>query len=112
MGLQTHIRVPKLIYRVVCAGTQPSCSLWQRISVMQVMRQLCADAYFLLFLYTTYDAKEVGHAMIHSDTQFNPFLVDIDLQHIAQCCCKQLHALLCQQARTQLAGEYILSSWW
>ena len=47
----------------VSAGTQPSCSLWQRISVMQVMRQLCADAYFLLFLYTTYDAKEVRHVL-------------------------------------------------
>ncbi len=26
---------------------------------MQVMRQLCADAYFLHFLFVTYDAKEV-----------------------------------------------------
>ena len=72
MGLQTQ-RVPKLIYRVVTAGTQPSCSLWQRISVMQVMRQLCADAYFLLFLYTTYDAKEVRCALpgliSHTDLQ-------------------------------------------
>ena len=41
------------------AGTASSCSLWQRISVMQIMRQLCADAYFLHFLYVTYDAKEV-----------------------------------------------------
>lgn len=44
------------------AGTLSSCSLWQRISVMQVMRQLCADAYFLHFLFVTYDAKEV-HSM-------------------------------------------------
>lgn len=43
----------------VPAGTSSSCSLWQRISVMQVMRQLCADAYFLHFLFVTYDAKEV-----------------------------------------------------
>ena len=43
----------------MCAGTASSCSLWQRISVMQVMRRLCADAYFLNFLYVTYDAKEV-----------------------------------------------------
>ncbi len=45
--------------RDVPAGTSSSCSLWQRISVMQVMRQLCADAYFLHFLFVTYDAKEV-----------------------------------------------------
>ena len=45
--------------RPVPAGTSSSCSLWQRISVMQVMRQLCADAYFLHFLFVTYDAKEV-----------------------------------------------------
>ena len=45
--------------RSVPAGTSSSCSLWQRISVMQVMRQLCADAYFLHFLFVTYDAKEV-----------------------------------------------------
>lgn len=61
----------------VCAGTASSCSLWQRISVMQVMRRLCADAYFLHFLYVTYDAKEVqtpsallyAHVQLYVHTQ-------------------------------------------
>lgn len=58
------------------AGTQPSCSLWQRISVMQVMRQLCADAYFLLFLYTTYDAKENKLFVLHNMVQRFAEIVD------------------------------------
>ncbi|KAK9810126.1 hypothetical protein WJX72_005196 [[Myrmecia] bisecta] len=39
-------------------GVSSSCSLWQRISVMQVMRHLCADAFILHFLFATYDMRD------------------------------------------------------
>ncbi|DBA68408.1 TPA: hypothetical protein ACH3X2_013711 [Trebouxia sp. C0005] len=59
------------------AGTLSSCSLWQRISVMQVMRQLCADAYFLHFLFVTYDAKEECKLMaLHQMVQRFAEIVD------------------------------------
>ena len=42
------------------AGAQPGCTLWQRISVMQVVRQLCTDAHFINFLCTIYDVAQVS----------------------------------------------------
>jgi hypothetical protein len=36
-----------------------SCTLWQRINVMQVMRALTSDAYILHFLFCSYDARSV-----------------------------------------------------
>ena len=41
------------------AGMAPTCTLWQRINVMQVMRALTADAYILHFLFCSYDARQV-----------------------------------------------------
>ena len=42
------------------AGAQPGCTLWQRISVMQIVRQLCTDAHFINFLCTIYDVAQVS----------------------------------------------------
>ena len=42
------------------AGTAPTCTLWQRINVMQVFRLLSVDANLLLFFVEQYDLQEVG----------------------------------------------------
>ena len=41
------------------AGTGASCTLWQRINVMQVMRQLSYDAHIVHFLFCSYDMRLV-----------------------------------------------------
>ena len=70
---------PACVCACVRAGTASPCSLWQRIGVMQVMRRLCADAYFLHFLYVTYDAKEV-------QTTPPPHLPPASPQNVAKDC--------------------------
>eukprot|EP00884_Botryococcus_braunii_P011071 jgi/Botrbrau1/19966/Bobra.0059s0082.1 len=39
-------------------GTAPTCTLWQRINVLQVFRQLVTDASILHFLFLSYDLRE------------------------------------------------------
>lgn len=41
-----------------CAGTTQSRTLWQRINVMQVMRQLSHDAHIIHFLFCNYDMRQ------------------------------------------------------
>jgi len=42
----------------VFAGTTQSRTLWQRINVMQVMRQLSHDAHIIHFLFCNYDMRQ------------------------------------------------------
>jgi Guanine nucleotide exchange factor in Golgi transport N-terminal len=39
------------------AGTATTCALWQRVSSMQTIRQLCDDAALLHHLFVSYDMK-------------------------------------------------------
>ena len=41
----------------VDAGTATTCALWQRVSSMQTIRQLCEDAALLHHLFVLYDMK-------------------------------------------------------
>ncbi|KAK9868608.1 hypothetical protein WJX84_001848 [Apatococcus fuscideae] len=55
--LQLHSKCGVFI-EALLAGSAAGCTLWQRISVMQIIRQLCSDAHFINFLCSIYDVPQ------------------------------------------------------
>lgn len=53
-------------WRSYGAGTTQSRTLWQRINVMQIMRQLSHDAHIIHFLFCSYDMRQAGSRALYN----------------------------------------------